>query len=306
MYARNHAGGRRAPLRFFFPRHLLCTDGHLGSRQAPVSPVRTTTTQPSCLFGTWAGGTILSPGDTNVSRGTAGDGDGDGEANACACVLGTPRGSSSPPPSRVTIARGHTRPRVCNSDGEGPGGSPWKSRACVRPSVRRNGREGTRPMPRSAQPGRLERWLLASLFSLPGRSGCCQRRSASSVAGRWVACRIPAVIRDWGDPWPVASARGIRSPSQEILGSASLLCIPHDCFSHTLGPLGEAGRGKAEPDPGQLMGSGYFHFRRGCCRWMVFAVLVGAVASHWPIDEAWCLVLFGLAVGAGGRNCPRL
>lgn len=155
MYARNHAGGRRAPLRFFFPRHLLCTDGHLGSRQAPVSPVRTTTTQPSCLFGTWAGGNILSPRDTNVSRGAAGDGDGDGdgEANACACVLGTPRGSSAPPPSRVTIARGHTRPRACNSDGEGPGGGVHGNRvlASVHPSV------GTAGRGRGRCPGRPSR-----------------------------------------------------------------------------------------------------------------------------------------------------
>lgn len=177
-----------------------------------------------------------------------------------------------PLPHLASPSHGGTRPRYATAMGGARGGVRGevvhgKSCACVPPSV------GTAGRGRGRCPGRPSR-----------RTG--------SAAGRWVACRNPAVIRDWGDPWPVASARGIRSPSQEILGSASLLCIPHDCFSQSLGPLGEAGRGKAEPEPGQLMGSGYFHFWRGCWRWMVFVVLVGAVGSHWrPVDEARCPVL---------------
>lgn len=208
-------------------------------------------------------------------------------------------------PHLASPSHGGTRPRVCDGDGRGRRDMENRGLASVRPSAGTAGRgRGRCPPVGPAGSAREEDGFGFSLFSRGDQVG--GPWTTGSAAGRWVACRNPAVIRDWGDPWPVASARGIRSPSQEILGSARLLCIPHDCFSHTLGPLGEAGRGKAEPDPGQLMGSGYFHFWRGCCRWMVFVVLVGAVASHWPVDEAWCLVLFGLAVGAGGRSCPRL
>ena len=115
------------------------------------------------------------------------------------------------------------------------------------------------------------------------------RRTASSAARQWVARRIPASCRDPRLGRSVARCIGSwnSEPVAGNLGFRELVCIPHDCFSHTFGPLGEAGRGKAELEsPGAIDGHGHCHFRGCCCRGMVFVVLVGVVGSHWPVGEA--------------------
>lgn len=207
--------GAAAPL---FDSSFHGTFSAPGSRQAPVSPVRRRRHSQ---------GVCLAPGrgrDHPVTRGykrVSGDGRRTGtekpmRVRAC---WGHLEALLSPPPSCVTIARGHT-PEGMQRRWEGPGRRGESMENRVLASVRRDGREGTRPMPRSAQPSRVgsRRWIWLLSF-LPGRSG---RRTVDdwlcggAVGGLPQSCRDPRLgrsvarcIGSW-DSEPVAGNLGFR------------------------------------------------------------------------------------------------
>lgn len=210
-----------APLRFFFPRHLLCTGTHLGSRQAPVSPVRTTTTQSSCLFGTWAGPFVTR--NTDVSRGTAG-GRGRGRRSQCVCVRAGDTSRLFPPSPISRYHRTGAHARGMQRRWEGPGGGGGgeggevvhgKSCACVRPSVGTAGRGRGRCPGRPSRVGSRKKDL-ASLFS-PGEIRSAEDwLCGGAVGGLPQSCRDPRLgrsvarcIGSW-DSEPVAGNLGFR------------------------------------------------------------------------------------------------